>query len=100
MSKKKQDATIKLPKSVMIGSQIYRVELTTLSESDGGEFTVEPRRIRIDPEYQTPHSMLLTYFHEGFHGVEEEWGVKFSDKDIDRIAQGAVQLTLALVAAQ
>lgn len=92
-------ATIELPEKVQIGSQLYEVRVTDMNDSGGlDEFA---KILRVNIGHPNIPAVLLSYCHEGIHGIEEEYSVRGLDDDmVDRLAQGFVQLILALVAAQ
>ena len=68
--------------------------------ADSGGCEEDDQVIWLSNEFANERTMLEVYYHEALHGIEEEYGVKMTHKDLDRIAQGIVQATLALIEAQ
>jgi hypothetical protein len=96
-------ALLTVPDSVPIGSQIYTIRQTTFpdaGESELCEYDAMTKIVWLRHEYANVPAFLLAFAHGLLHGVEEEYGVDFKDNDIDRIAQGVVQMIIALVEAQ
>ena len=98
-----EETTLNAPNSVTIGSQIYTVKRATFpdaGDSELCEYDAMNKTIWLRYEYANTPAFLLAYIHGFLHAVEEEYGVDLKDNDIDRIAQGMVQILTALVEAQ
>ena len=92
-------SVIKFPDVVPVGSQLYTVRVGPMPGADVGACEDTTKEMWID-DGQPPRAALRVFFHEDLHAIENEYGVKLSHADLDRIAQGIVQAVLALVEAQ
>lgn len=94
-------ATIKLPATIQIGSQVYEVRVLKPGMADDGQCNATQKIIWVEDKPDNPRALLLNWWHEVFHGGEQEYGYKLKDddhdSDVDRIAQVATQAMLALV---
>ena len=95
--------TIKLPETVPIGSQLYRVVLVKHMPDDAACDRGPHKTIWVEDNPENARDLVLKWWHEIFHCGEREYGYHLKDKDwdsdIDRIAQVATQALFALVEA-
>jgi hypothetical protein len=67
---------------------------------DTGACAGEPLVVNIHDEFANESQMLHRFWHEYIHAICNEYRIKMSDNDVDRMAQGTTQVMLALVMAQ
>jgi len=92
-----------LPDALVIGAQEYKVSLVDRFEQEPknawGFCDERSKTLQFAAEFPNERLLLITYFHECIHAIENEYGLDLKEKDVDRLAQGVTQAVLALVAA-
>jgi hypothetical protein len=86
-----------MTEKIKIGGIDYQLELVErLTDGENvqklsGHVTYTIPKIRIDKELE-PQVLFQTLCHEILHGISENFQIDIEEKDIDRFAQGIVQV--------
>ncbi len=91
---------IRLPARFPCAGVWYTMEAAKL-ENDYGNCDQIAKRIQLDfTKMSTVEVMWVTVDHEVGHAIEYEYGLRRSEKDNDREAQGRTQFRMALMSVQ
>ncbi len=84
---------IKIPKEIRIGSHTYKVWFDEREDDSGfiGSSLHRRHEILLNPDIHIQQKRV-TFLHEALHVINECYGIRPPDEDIERLAEGIGQL--------